>query len=102
VGVGARYRLTRDPAARVPEAAELITVEYDPPRRVAFEVERYAVDVYSVEPASDGTRLTLERRPERRPRGFLARLGARARFTAARMVPQVERQLEAIKSALQN
>ncbi len=102
VGMGARHRLTRDPAARVPEASELTTIEYEPPRRVAFEVEGYAVDVYTVEPAPDGTRLTLERRPERRPRGFLARLGARARFTPQRTVPEIESQLEAIKGALGN
>ena len=88
VGAGARYRLTRDPAARLPESSELTThrVRAAAPGRPSRSRATRWTSTPST-PAPDGTRLTLERRPERRPRGFLARLGARARFTPERMVP---------------
>lgn len=98
-GWGARYRLTRRDGDGPPEDHDFSTVEFEPGRRVAYEFPGQAVEVLEVTPAADGTRLSLERRPAEGSRGLRARLVRRA-FTAERIVPQVERTLDAIRSAL--
>ena len=100
VGAGARYRLTRRDRDEPAESYEFSTVEFEPGRRVAYEFPGYAIDVFDVSPGAGGTRLALERKPVRNRRGVRARLFARHAFTADRVVPQIEADLQAIRRAL--
>lgn len=99
-GAGARYRLTRRDGDEPPVTYEFSTVEFEPGRRVAYEFPGYAVEVFEVAPGAEGTRLALERNPVTRRRGLRARLFARHAFTADRVAPQIESDLEAIRRAL--
>ena len=99
-GVGARYRLTRRDGDEPPQDYEFAAVEHEPGRRVAYEFPGYALDVFEVSADPGGTRLSLERRPVERRRGLRGRLLARQAFTADRIVPEIERHLDAIRRAL--
>ena len=99
-GAGACYRLTRRDGDGPPEAYAFSTVEFEPGRRVAYEFPGYTVAAFEVSAGLGGTRLSLERRPVERRRGLKARLFARHAFTADRVMPELERHLDAIRVAL--
>ena len=99
-GAGARYRLTRRDGDEPPESSEFSTVEFEPGRRVAYAFPGYAIEVFELSPGRRWHAAGARTPPRARRRGLQARLFARHAFTADRVVPQIEADLEAIRRAL--